>query len=85
MSLNLTDYAFIEDYTRSVIAEKKAAGVAGAELEALVAEMETMKAQCAKPLYRLGITFMEMFPVGLVVSLLSAAILRNSKLLPASA
>jgi ABC-type uncharacterized transport system permease subunit len=33
----------------------------------------------------LGITFIEMFPVGLLVSLISAAVLRNSRVLPARA
>ena len=30
-------------------------------------------------------TFLEMFPVGLLVSLISAAVLRNSRILPARA
>ncbi|MFQ5524786.1 MAG: DUF4199 domain-containing protein [Thermoanaerobaculia bacterium] len=85
VSLSLTDYAFIEDYTQSVVSQKKAEGVSGAELDALIAEMEEMKVQYAKPVYRMGITFMEMFPVGLLVSLISAVLLRNSKLLPATA
>jgi hypothetical protein len=37
------------------------------------------------PLYRMPITFIEMFPVGLLVSLISATILRNSRVLPARA
>jgi hypothetical protein len=35
------------------------------------------------PLYRIPITFIEMFPVGLLVSLISAAVLRNSRILRA--
>ena len=37
----------------------------------------------ANPLYRLPITFVEMFPVGVLISLVSAALLRNSRFLPA--
>ena len=38
--------------------------------------------QYANPLYRLPMTFLEIFPVGLVMAL-GAPVLRNSKALPA--
>lgn len=78
-----SDYAFINDYTNGVIETKKAAGVAGAELEKLVADMDNLKAMYGNVFLRLPITFMEIFPVGLIVSLISAALLRNPKILPA--
>jgi hypothetical protein len=37
----------------------------------------------ANPLVRVPITFVEMFPIGLVISVISAALLRNSRFLPA--
>ena len=37
------------------------------------------------PLYRLPMTFAEIFPVGLLVSIVSAILLRNSRFLPARA
>jgi hypothetical protein len=37
------------------------------------------------PLFRIPITFIEIFPVGLLVALVSAALLRNPKLMPARA
>ena len=37
----------------------------------------------ANPLFRLPITFVEMFPIGVLISLISAALLRNSRFLPA--
>jgi hypothetical protein len=37
----------------------------------------------ANPLYRLPITFVEMFPIGVLISAVSAALLRNSRFLPA--
>jgi hypothetical protein len=39
----------------------------------------------SKPLYRMPWTFIEIFPVGLLVSLITAAVLRNSRVLPARA
>ena len=84
VNLALTDYVFIEDYSAMILAKKKAQGIAGAELEAAVAEIEKVKTRYANPLYRLPVTFSEIFPVGLLISLLSAALLRNSKILPAA-
>ena len=37
------------------------------------------------PLYRMPITFIEMFPVGVLISAISAGILRNSRVFPARA
>ena len=84
VNLSLTDYAFIEVYTQSVIADKQAAGVSGADLEAVVAEMAKMKEQYANPIFRLPMTFLEIFPVGLLITLLAAAVLRSSRFMPAT-
>ncbi|MEP2103918.1 MAG: DUF4199 domain-containing protein [Parasphingorhabdus sp.] len=78
-----TDYVFIEEYTSTMVEAKKAEGLSGAALDQLVVEMEDMKANYAKPYIRLPMTFLEIFPVGLIISLLSAGLLRNPKLLPA--
>lgn len=80
-----TNYVFIDDFTSVMIEAKKAEGLSGAALDKLVTEMDDMKANYAKPYIRLPMTFLEIFPVGLIISLLSAALLRNPKLLPAKA
>lgn len=82
--LVLTDYAFIGEYTQSVIAEREASGVSDAELETLKADMARMVEQYGNPLFRLPITFMEIFPVGLLITLVSAAVLRKSEVMPAT-
>jgi hypothetical protein len=81
--LALTDYAFMEAYVASVIEAKRAEGVSGQALEAFKSEMQSMKDTYANPLFRLPMTFLEIFPVGLLIALVSAALLRNPKLLPA--
>lgn len=81
--LALTHSNFIDQYAAAVIAQKKAAGVSGAALQAEIAQMNDLKAQYANPVIRMGMTFMEIFPVGLIIALISAALLRNPKLLPA--
>ncbi len=83
--LATTHYPFMETYIAQAIEAKRAAGVAGAELDAYVAEMEQMKTAYANPLFRLPMTFVEIFPVGFIIALISAAILRNPKVLPARA
>ena len=84
ITLVVTDYSFITDYTQSILAEREAEGATAAEMSALTAEMDEMVVNYGKAWYRIPITFLEIFPVGLLVSLISAAVLRNSKILAAS-
>lgn len=83
ISLYLGDYSFIEEYVANSIKAKQEAGITGAELEAYLAKMQAIKLQYAKLFFRLPMTFVEIFPVGFLVSLLSAAILRFETILPA--
>lgn len=78
-----THYTFMDQYVAATLAAKRAAGVSGAAYAKVAAEMETMRRQYANPLIRCGMTFMEIFPVGLVIALVTAALLRNPKILPA--
>jgi ABC-type multidrug transport system fused ATPase/permease subunit len=75
--LALTHYTFIDRYTASMLAAKRAAGVTGAAYQKAVTEMETLRRQYANPLFRLPMTFIEIFPVGLLVALVTAALVRN--------
>ena len=68
---------FIDGYIAGMIEKKQAAGLAGAELETEIAKLNTIKENYGNPLIRLPMTFTEIFPVGLLVSLISAAILRT--------
>ena len=78
-----THMDFASVYAQSVIEQQKAKGVSGEALQKVVAQMEQFKVQYADPLYRLPMTFIEIFPVGVLVSLISAALLRNSRFMPA--
>lgn len=80
--LQISHYPFMENYTAAMVQAQRDAGVSGAELDAFVAQMEAAKADYANPFYRLPMTFIEIFPVGLLIALISAAILRNPKILP---
>ncbi len=81
--LYLTDYAFAEEYYQSVIEAKRAAGLSGAELEAEAARIDGLVEQYSNPVFRLPVTFIEIFPIGLLVTLIAAAVLRKSEVLPA--
>jgi hypothetical protein len=78
-----TGFDFGSAYTDSVVAAARARGAPAAELETIRADAAEFLAMYANPLFRLPITFVEMFPIGVLISLISAALLRNSRLLPA--
>ncbi|NCP12213.1 MAG: DUF4199 domain-containing protein [Sphingomonadales bacterium] len=81
--LAISGVDFIGSYVDSAIKALDSEGLNAAERAAKVAELETLRSQYANPLFRLPMTFIEIFPVGLVVALLSALILKNPKVLPA--
>ena len=72
---------FASSYAKAIIASQKAKGASDEALAKLSAEMEAFKVQYANPLYRLPMTFAEIFPIGVLVSLISAGLLRNSRFL----
>ena len=80
--LAATDYTFTEQYIQASIEAKRARGVSPEALQAHIASMEEMRVQYANPLFRVPITFLEIFPVGLIIALISAALLRNPRFLP---
>jgi hypothetical protein len=82
-ALAVTGMDFGGDYASALIAQEKAKGVSPQALARFTAEMEQFKRQYANPLFRLPMTLAEIFPVGVVVSLVSAALLRNNRFLPA--
>lgn len=75
----ITDADFVAIYTRFLIEEQRAAGASEAALAQLRAELATFAVQYANPWFRLPMTFVEIFPVGVLVSLVSAALLRNPR------
>jgi hypothetical protein len=79
----MTHMDFASSYAQAIIAGEKAKGASAEALAKLSADMETFKIQYANPMYRLPMTFVEIFPVGVLVSLVSAGLLRNSRFLPA--
>lgn len=82
-TLATTGMDFIGAYTETLIEEQKAKGASAETIAALATEMKTFAANYANPLFRMPLTFTEIFPIGVLVSLVSAGLLRNSRFLPA--
>lgn len=80
----VTHYDFMGDYIASIRHARETAGVTGPALAREMAELEAMRVQMANPLFRIPMVFLEIFPVGLVVALVSAALLRNARFMPAA-
>jgi hypothetical protein len=68
---------FAEKYSAYIVEKARASGASQQAIEATVQEMKNMKAMLANPLTNAALTFIEPFPVGLIITLISAAILRK--------
>lgn len=78
-ALAVTGADFGAVYAKFLIEQQQAKGVTGAELAKFTAEMEKFRIQYADPLFRMPMTFVEIFPVGVLVSLVSAGWLRTRR------
>jgi hypothetical protein len=83
ISMAYSSFDFIAFYKAYMVDSAKASGATGAALDQAIAEAESFATMYVNPLYRMPMTFIEIFPVGVLVSLISAAVLRNSRVLPA--
>ena len=68
---------FAHDYTASLVKRARNSGLQGAALEAKIAEAHKFEAMYANPLYSAAITLLEPLPVGFVMALVTAGILRR--------
>jgi Protein of unknown function (DUF4199) len=68
---------FMDSYFAQAVDKIKASGASPATIQAKLADLERSKRLYSNPLYNAALTFLEPFPVGLVITLVSAAILRK--------
>ena len=68
---------FMDKYGAHVIEKAKAAGASAAALQAQVDQLKKYKAMEDNPFLNAVMTFSEPFPVGLLITLISAAVLRK--------
>jgi len=81
--LAITHYRFMDDYIAKMLRDAHASGKSAEQIAKMTAEFDGMRTMYANPLIRIPMTFMEVGPVGLLVALVSAALLRNPRLFPA--
>jgi hypothetical protein len=70
---------FVEKYTARTVEKMRQKGASDATIAETRKEMAEMKVMLDNPATNAAMTFIEPFPVGLVVTLVSAAILRRRK------
>jgi hypothetical protein len=70
---------FVDHYTNYMLEKDKAAGATEAELDAKRKEMAEFKVMYDNPLFNSAITFLEPLPVGGLVSLVTAGVLRRGR------
>lgn len=85
ISLAVTKFDFVTAYYGAMIEQAQADGATAEKIAQLRTEQEGFASMYSNPVIRMGITFVEMFPIGVVISLISAGLLRNSRFLPARA
>jgi Protein of unknown function (DUF4199) len=68
---------FLDKYGAHVVAKLQASGATAAAVQAKVEELKKFKEQYENPLFNAAMTFLEPFPVGLVITLISAIALRK--------
>lgn len=68
---------FADKYAAHVIEKARASGASEAAVLAKIQEMNKFKEQYKNPFFNVAMTFIEPFPVGLVITLISAGILRK--------
>ena len=83
LSQAITGGDFAQTWANYMLDQARAKGADTAEIAKISAEMAEFKIQYANPWFRLPMTFSEIIPVGVLVSLVSAGLLRNSRFLPA--
>ena len=70
---------FAHDYTASMIRRAQNSGLQGAALEARIAEIRKFEVTYSNPVYRMGMTLLEPLPVGIVMALVTAGVLRRRR------
>jgi Na+/glutamate symporter len=68
---------FMDDYNAHVIAKAKASGASPAAIQEQMQQLKRSKDLYENPLYNSALTFIEPFPVGLVITLISALIVKR--------
>ena len=78
---NLIAPDFMEKYATFAIEKAKSRGAAEVEIQKIITSMDQTKEMYRNPFLRFGMTVTEVLPVGVLISLVSAALLRKKNFL----
>ena len=70
---------YLDEYAAYMLEKERAAGATAAQLEAQQQEMAQFKEMYANPLINAAFTILEPLPVGVLISLISAGVLRRGR------
>lgn len=68
---------FAHDYAAGMVRRAQKSGLQGAALEAKIAEAHQFEVSYSHPLYRMSMTLLEPLPVGIVLALVTAGVVRR--------
>jgi flagellar biosynthesis protein FliQ len=71
---------FMDKYSDIALSKAKASGATQAQLDTQIADIQDFKEMYKKPFFAIGITYLEILPVGLIIALFSALILKKKQL-----
>lgn len=78
MYLRTSSVDFMEQYTTQYVQQMEKDGASSTEIEEMKVEMSSMAEMYKNPVIRFGMTLMEIVPVGLIITLLSAFLLKRN-------
>jgi hypothetical protein len=73
---------FMDKYGAHVIEKLRASGASPAAVEVQVQKLKRFKEMYQNPFFNAAMTFIEPFPIGLAITLISAGVLRKGSALP---
>jgi hypothetical protein len=74
-----SSFDFVAYYKAYMVEAAQTSGGTPAQVNQAIANAEAFEKMYRNPLYRVPMVFVEMFPVGVLISLISAAVLRNPR------
>lgn len=77
--LSMSSGDFMEQYTTQYLSKMEKEGASVAEMEQMKADMNSMAEMYKNPIIRFGMTLMEIVPVGLIITLASAFLLKREE------
>jgi Protein of unknown function (DUF4199) len=75
---------FSEKYSAHMVERAKASGASQQKMDQMVHQAQQFKQMYDNPVNNVALTFAEVFPIGLIVALISAGLLRKKSTIPAT-